>query len=148
MEILGTKISNFLIFVCVGFMLFLLFCALCLNHVSVNEMGVFYNAGNGTMWTQETPGWYITWPWPWVQEITADLRPMKVELSYTGARLVNAKLIRFRKEGWLDYVKLQGFSAPNGSVLLGYAYSGRQFSFLEILEEPDKEQSPDQKKVN
>lgn len=122
--------------VVVGLFFFYLFCV---NHVAVNEMGIFYNAANGGMWTRETPGWYVTWPYPWVEEITIDLRPRKISID-SDARLVNAKLVRFRKEGWQEYVRRQGFNSPSEKILLGYAYAGREFSFVEVLEEPDRAQ--------
>jgi len=120
-----------------SFIFGLAFYGLCVNHINVNEMGGWYDAGNGAIWTNDKPGWYVTKPYPWVHEITVDLRPRKIEIT-SNARLVNAKMVRFKREGFDEYIKRQGFTAPADDVLLGYAYSGRNFDFIEILEEPDK----------
>lgn len=115
---------------------FFLFYFLFLNHVSVNELGVAYNASNGNMVAQEHPGWYLTSPLTRVAYL--NLLPERVEIP-SSAKVINAKMVRFKKEGWREYVEIQGFgydlNTTQSSAMLGYAFSGKDWPFLEITEE-------------
>ncbi len=114
----------------------ILFYLFCLNHISVNEIGIQYNSSNGKLTVQTNAGWYITSPF--VRVATIETIPIRVQIL-SGANLVNQKLVRFKPEGALDFVAHQGFSYyifPSGldNILVGYAFSGKPYSFLEILE--------------
>ena len=108
----------------------------CLNHVDINEIGVAYNSVGGKVWIQDHPGWYLTSPTVEVATITT--LPLKVEIP-TEAKIINAKMVRFNPAGIDEFIRLQGFSYfTNQSMqsnLLGYAYSGRQFPFLEVIQD-------------
>ena len=114
-----------------------LFYMFCLNHVAVTDIGVAYNSLNGDIKVQSTPGWYVTSPF--VRVCTMSTLPILVRIP-SSSRIINQKLVRFRPEGAVAFVKLQGFSVTIGpqleNILLGYAYSGEKYEFLEILEEP------------
>ena len=135
---------------CAPFFLFF-FWLFFLNHIAVQEIGISYNSWNGRIVVQEQPGWYITNIF--VRVASVSTLPIQVCLN-SGARILNCKLVRFKKEGVEEFVRDQGFhyyentnwgwgdvtnctpsciGLPN--ILKGYAYSGRRYSFLEILEE-------------
>lgn len=124
-----------------GFLLVLLanigYYFLCLNHVSINEIGVAYDSRNGSIAVQH-PGWHITHPL--VRATTITLLPLRVDGPYqTSARgVINVKLVRFRPERIEDFIKTQGFQYMGGycekSIFAGYAFSGKEYSFLEILQ--------------
>lgn len=122
------------------------FYIFCLNHVEINEIGVAYNSIGGNVWVQDHPGWYVTSPMVKVTCITT--LPMKVTIP-SDARVINTKIVRFRPEGIDDFIRLQGFSysyGENGGIentLMGYAFSGKQFSFLEIVQDSGDEKTDD-----
>lgn len=122
-----------LLIICPGFWL------LCLNHVSVTNIGVAYNSLNGDIHVQPHPGWYVTSPFVRVAHLST--LPMRVQIP-SDAKIINQRMVRFRAEGAIDFVKLQGFSwelsAKQENIMLGYAFAGKEYSFLEILEEPSK----------
>jgi hypothetical protein len=111
-----------------------LFYIFCLNHVSLNHVGIAYNSADGSVSTQH-PGWHRTSPF--VRVMAPSVLPFVVKIP-SKARLVNQRLVKFNPDGAVDFVKEQGFEWLNDqefeSVMLGYAYSGRQFPFIEILE--------------
>ncbi|MBI4119995.1 MAG: hypothetical protein HY454_00875 [Parcubacteria group bacterium] len=117
-----------------------LFWLACLNHVSVNEIGIAYDSMSGRVWPQTQAGWYMTTPFVRVAYITT--LPVRVTIP-SEARVMVSKLVRFKIEGLEDYIRLQGFSYLLGStfenILLGYAFSGNTYSFLEIMQEPTAE---------
>lgn len=116
------------------------FWLLCLNHVSVNHIGVAYDAMGGEITVQKTPGWYTTTPMTRVTYIQTT--PITVTIP-SGAKLIISKVVRFKPEGIEDYIRLQGFgysmNSELQSVLLGYAFSGKTYSFLEIMQEATPE---------
>lgn len=118
------------------FVSLLLFWLLFLNHVGVNEVGVAYNSWNGEITVQKRAGWHITSPL--VKVVTISTLPMRVELP-TSAKVINAKIVRFKPEGAIEFVKMQGFSYLLDDhlpwTLMGYAFSNREQPFLEIMEE-------------
>jgi len=111
-----------------------LFYLLCLNHVSINHVGIAYNSRDGTVEAQH-PGWHLTSPF--VQVMSPSVLPFIVKIP-SKARLVNQRLVKFNPDGAVDFVKEQGFEWLNDqefeSVMLGYAYSGKKFPFLDIIE--------------
>jgi len=117
----------------VVFVVTFLFWVLFLNHVGINEIGVAYNSWDGSITVQDEPGWYVTTP---VTLVTSfDMLPMKVELP-SNAMVVNTKIVRFKKEGVQEYIRMQGFSWFNNdlrNVLMGYAFTNKEYPFMEIL---------------
>jgi hypothetical protein len=113
------------------------FYFLCLNHVGVNQLGVAYDPIGGQIAKQKVPGWYITGPFVRVAYI--DILPIRVTIP-SAAKVINTRLVRFRAEGLDEYIKLQGFgydlTTSLENILMGYAFSGREYPFLEIMEEP------------
>jgi hypothetical protein len=114
-----------------------LFYIFCLNHVSLNHVGIAYNSSDGTVTVQQ-PGWHRTSPFVRVANIST--LPLVVRIP-SEARLVNQRLVKFNPDGAIEYVKEQGFSwiteQEFQSIMLGYAYSGKEFAFLDILEKND-----------
>jgi hypothetical protein len=113
-----------------------LFWLLCLNHVGVTNVGIAYNSINGTLLVQNRPGWYVTSPFVSVAHMST--LPMRVTIP-SEARIINSKIVKFKPEGAVDFIKMQGFSVQLSSeqenIMMGYAFSGQTFSFLEIVEE-------------
>ncbi len=107
------------------------------DHISPNHIGIAYDALSGVAWLQEKPGWYLTLPSTFVMRM--DIRPMRVTIL-SFANTINSKLVRFRFKEWRDYVAHQGFGYMfpyrQEFTMVGYAYSGEKYLFLEILEEP------------
>ena len=107
---------------------------LCLNHVSINHVGIAYDSKSGLVSTQN-PGWHQTTPF--VRVTTISTLPFIVKIP-SQARLVNQRLVRFNPEGSVDFIKEQGFAWLDDqtfeSIMLGYAYSGKKFPFIEIIE--------------
>lgn len=118
----------------------LLFYILCLNHISVNHAGVAYNSLNGKLTVQSNAGWYITSPL--VKVVSLNLLPVFVEIP-SNAKVVNRKLVRLKLENILDFVKIQGFgyelNTGQNNIMMGYAFSGKEFSFIEIVQESGPE---------
>lgn len=116
--------------------LLFLFWLFCLNHVSITNIGVAYNSFTGDITVQRTPGWYVTSPF--VRVVDLSTLPMRVTIP-SDATIINSKIVRFNPDGAIDFVKRQGFSYTLGTqqetVMLGYAFSGKPFTFLDILEE-------------
>lgn len=110
-----------------------------LNHININELGVFYDSGNGKLTVETNAGWYRTSPM--VQEINISLVPFKVHpliLSH-DANIINEKIIRFNMNGIGDFIKREGFGYMTStyfqSLLTSYAYSNQKYSFLDIVQE-------------
>jgi hypothetical protein len=107
-----------------------------LNHVSINEVGVSFHSGTGKLEIQPHPGWYVTSPL--VKVVTISTVPEVVHIP-SMANVINTKIVRIKPEAITDYVKLQGFSynlgASQNNILMGYAFSGQTYSFLEIVQQ-------------
>ena len=118
----------------------LLFWILFLNHTSINEIGIEYNALNGEISLQETPGWYATSPLVRVTYIST--LPFKVRVP-SRAKVIVAKMVMFNPIGIKEYIRMQGFDYALNSdlhnVFLGYAYSGHEYSFMTIIQETTQE---------
>jgi hypothetical protein len=125
------------------FLSLFIFWLLWLNHVGVNEIGITYNSLNGRVTVQENPGWYITNPC--VREVNISTLPIRLTIP-SSANVIVTRMARFRKEGAIDFVNLQGFeyrlSSSFENILLGYAFSGETYSFLEIIQEAGPEKTP------
>lgn len=111
-----------------------------LNHVGVNNIGLAYNSIDGKVTVQMTPGWYMTSPTTLVAQIST--LPITVAIP-SEARVIVAKVVRFRPENALDFVNIQGWEYSMGSslgnIFLGYAFSGEEYPFLEIMQEASSE---------
>ena len=143
--------------VCLAAALVIAFYFFFTNHIGIQEFGVAYDSWTGEVTIQKT-GWHITGPQ--VQVAPVSTLPIQVCLN-SGARLLNCKLVRFKESGIQDFVKEQGFhyygntswGQQNGcasscagmaNILKGYAYSGKPWPFLEILEEISPQKSTPQ----
>ena len=117
-----------------------LFYLLCLNHTEINEIGVAYNALDGKITVQEQPGWYQTSPFVKVAYIST--LPIKVRIP-SEAKVLVTKVVSFNPKGIDEFIRLQGFSYQMNSgmdnILLGYAFAGSPFPFLNILQESTQE---------
>jgi hypothetical protein len=118
----------------------LLFWIVFLNHVDINEVGIAYNSIGGKVWVQSKPGWYVTPPTVRVATITT--LPLTVTIA-SEAKVINTKIVRFNPDGIDEFIRLQGFSYFSNqsieNVLLGYAYSGQKWPFLEVIQESGNE---------
>lgn len=120
----------------------ILFWMCFLNHIGINEFGLAYNSWSGQITIQDKPGWYLTSPLTFVSNFST--LPMKVTIP-SNAAVINTKIVRFKKEGVEEYIRLQGFSwfdSSFESVLMGYAFSGKQYPFLEVMQEAGPETIP------
>jgi hypothetical protein len=112
-----------------------IFYCCCLNHTEINSIGLAYNSLDGTLTVQSTPGWYFTNPFIRVAYIST--LPMNVTIP-SDAQVIVAKIVRFKPQGVNEYVRLQGFSyslkTSLNNTLLGYAFSGKEYPFLEIMQ--------------
>jgi hypothetical protein len=112
----------------------------CLNHVDVTNVGIAYNSVDGTVTVQTHPGWYRTSVMTRVTELS--LLPMRVTIP-SEATIINSKIVRFNPDGAVDFIKRQGFAwdlkTKQENIMLGYAYSGQKFPFMDILEQGTSE---------
>ena len=116
------------------------FYTLCLNHIEVNEIGVTYNAWNGNVSVQDHPGWYTTSPF--VKVVALSTLPHRVMIP-SSAVIINTKIVRFKKEGVHEFIRMQGFSYTLSqsleNILMGYAFSNKEYPFLEVMQEAGPE---------
>ena len=136
----GSDFSALAFFFSLFFFLYLPF----LNHVDINELGIAYDSLTGTVTLQQEPGWYSTSPFVRVAYINT--LPIRVIIP-SNAAVINQKVVRFKEEGIDDFIRLQGFSYSLNSslsnILLGYAYSGKTWPFLEVMQEGGPESFSD-----
>ena len=129
-------IKKLILFVALPLALILGFYVLCCNHVSANQIGVKFDSLSGEVSLQAHPGWYVTSPF--VKTVSLSTVPMVVHVP-SAAKVINTKVVRLVPENILNFVKIQGFSYDLGhgleGILMGYAFSGQKFSFLEIVQE-------------
>ena len=134
------KIWKIVIGLAIPVVLLLVFFLVCWNHVHINEIGVAYNSMNGKVTIQDNPGWYLTNPF--VQIVNISTLPHAVHIP-SGAMVINAKIVRFKKEGIEEFIRLQGFSyslsTSLDNILMGYAFSGKDYPFLEVMQEAGPE---------
>ncbi|MFA5051855.1 MAG: hypothetical protein WC544_02205 [Patescibacteria group bacterium] len=111
-----------------------------MNHTSVNQIGICYDAGNGKIWTQEVPGWYWTNPLVKVAYITT--LPVRVTVP-SEAKVIVSKMVRFKPEGLDEFIRLQGFSYYQNieNIFLGFAYADKEYPFLEVIQTMTQENS-------
>jgi hypothetical protein len=108
----------------------------CLNYVGPDKIGVTYNMKTGVTEVQKDKGFIVT-PF-YIRATTFPLNPIEVSIM-SKAKVINSKLVRFRPEGIEEFTKLHGFEYGLEhhfkDILLGYAYSGREWTFLEVIDE-------------
>ena len=111
--------------------------AMFTDHVPPGYAGIAYDSVSGIVTIQEKPGWYLTSPLTCVMRV--DTKPMRVT-PISLANIITSRLVRFKKEGATEFLKLQGFGYMypfrQKLIMVGYAYSGREYSFIEVLETP------------
>jgi hypothetical protein len=107
-----------------------------LNHVSVNEVGIAYNSISGEIKEQRHPGFYVTSPATIVGYLST--LPTKVTIP-SDAKIINSKIVKFNPDYLNEFIKDQGFkwglSNSQESIFLGFAYSGKKYPWLEIVQE-------------
>ncbi len=120
------------------------FYIFCLNHVSPNEIGVAYNSWDGSLKIQPV-GWHRTSAM--VKVTCLPTIPVQVDINQGlnyDRRVITAKIIQLNTNGIVELIKLQGFSYHLGAsfqyIMSGYAYSGKQYPFLDIIQEANQEQ--------
>lgn len=112
-----------------------MFWILCLNCVKFGTIGIAYNYYTGKVSTQKRLGWHFTSPSVKVSYIS--LLPMKLIIP-SMAKVISYKMVKFNPDGIDEFIKLQGvdFTAYDiENILLGYAFSSRRYTFLDIIEE-------------
>lgn len=126
-----------------AFLLLILSYALFLNHVGVNHVGVAFNTLNGELYVQQESGWYVTSPLVRVVELST--LPMAVHVP-SDAKVINTKIVKLKGDGVINFVRLQGFGyylkQSQENIMMGYAFSGQDFSFLEVVQEGGLENAP------
>lgn len=132
MKIIRTSLSFLLpIAIFGGILYYLLF----LDYVGINKVGIAWNSSTNKITVQE-PGWHKTSFDEFV--FCLPTTPIVVTLP-SKAKVVNSKLVRFRKEGAEQFVDIQGFGWYSDqdfeNVMLGFAFSGKKYPFLEVIGE-------------
>jgi hypothetical protein len=124
----------------ITFLFFFFFWIFCLNHTSVNQVGIAYNSLNGEITIQNTPGWYRTGALVKVAYVSTI--PIKVTIP-SNAKVIVSKMVKFNPTGINEFIQLQGFSYSINSslenIMLGYAFSGNNYSFLDIIQDANQE---------
>ena len=122
---------------------FFFFWLFWLTHISVNSIGITYNSMDGQVDVLENPGFYINSPFVLIVDIST--LPIRVTIP-SDAKVIVTKMVRFKVEGAVDFVNLQGFGYELNrsleNIFLGYAFSGEEYSFLEIIQEAGQEKTP------
>ncbi len=90
----------------------------------------------GEIQPQKDKGFIVT-PF-YIRTTTFPTNPIEVSII-SKAKVINSKLVRFKPEGIEEFIKLHGFEYNTQqhfkAILLGYAYSGREWPFLEVIDE-------------
>lgn len=132
-----TKIlTGIIAIICIAILGATLFYIMCLNHVGIGEVGVVYDPIKSSLTLQTQPGWYRTSILSRV--VCLNTLPTVVHLP-SDAKVINTKIVRLIPEHADEFVKTQGFSyslrSAEENILMGYAFSGKTFPFLEIVQE-------------
>lgn len=117
---------------------FVLFWMFCLNHVSISHVGIAYDSRSGALTAQTNAGWYMTSPFVRVSEVS--ILPARISIDgVSSSRIViNDKIVRYvlDSESIKELVEYEGFHYQYfAHHLTPYAYSGKKYSFFEILQE-------------
>ncbi len=116
----------------------LLFWLLFLNHVSISHVGIAYDSRNGELTAQTNAGWYLTAPFVRVSEVSTLPARISIDGRFPSAVAINDKIVRYvlNQESIKELVKYEGFHYQYWPQnLIPYAYSGKKYSFFEIVQE-------------
>jgi len=115
-----------------------LFWLLCLNHVSISHVGITYDSRSGALTAQTNAGWYLTSPFVRVSEVSTLPARISIDGVSSSKIVINDKIVRYvlNQESIKELVEYEGFHYQYfPSHLTPYAYSGKKYSFFEILQE-------------
>jgi hypothetical protein len=134
------SLNIFLVLIAVTIVFLFFFWIFCLNHTSVNQIGVAYNSYNGEIKVQDKPGWYRTGVLVKVAYVST--LPVKVTIP-SEAKVIVSKMVKFNPAGVNEFIQMQGFSYNMNSslsnIMLGYAFSGNTYSFLDVIQDANAE---------
>lgn len=136
----------------IGFVFLILFSTYLtnMNWLEPTQIGITKNVFTGTIGIQNRAGLHLTPIYVFVARI--DTRPIRVSIE-SDSRSASAKLVQFKSEYWQTFVKTEGWRYYWWSnrisfnlgyrvehrgmkdVLRGYAYSNKQYPFIDIVEE-------------
>lgn len=130
--------------------LLLTFYLACVHYTDIHQAAIVWDRFSGQMNIDTVPGFNISAPWTKVVKV--ETRPQRVCVT-SATKSFNCKLVKFvpgmykellRVEG-LHYYWLYNRISFNGGyseeyrgvrdLLRGYAFSGKQYPFISILEE-------------
>lgn len=121
-----------------------LFYALFVTYVEQHTLPYKFDRLTGEVTILERTGYIVTPPFI-VEVKSIDLRPHQVMIKVghsqsdtANKRVLNAKLVQFKKEGFFEFIKLHGLQNGNVSEILKiYAYDSeeRDFPFLKVESE-------------
>lgn len=132
----------------------IIFRAGFVSFVDSYELGYSYNKFTGEIKVLDRTGYFVINPWKTTIH-TIDTRPMQIRIEANN-RVLNAKLVRFRPEGLIQFIELHGRGdyAQSGTstgtgnlanILMSYAYENygstkyneiileNKYKFLDIL---------------
>jgi hypothetical protein len=122
----------------------------CIHYTEAYQVAITWNWITGNAHLNKDGGFHFT-P-PWVEASRIDIRPQRVCITST-ARAYNCKLVQFDPRGYREFLTTQGFhyywlnnriSWNSGyddeyrgmrDLLRGYAFSGKTYPFLTVLQE-------------
>lgn len=125
--------------------------ALSVNYLEPQERGLTWNVASGELGVQARAGWHAHPPWVLVSVV--DIRPARVCITTSARAVLNCKLVRFVPEHYRTFISVQGFGfywwanrfsfnfgyreeyRGMRDILRGYAFSSKQYPFIEVLEE-------------
>ncbi len=121
---IGSLISFFALLI-IG----LIFRMMFITFVDNYELGYQFDKSNGSITVLPRTGYFIRNP-IYIKIHTIDLRPMQVRIEANN-RVLNAKLVRFRPEGLMQFIALHGrgdYDAPVSSSNSSSRYASNNFS--------------------
>lgn len=153
MELMGIRMSNWLIALCISVLIIFIalagFMATCVNFVDNYEVGYRFDTFGekaGKIEVLPRTGYFVTWPYK-TKIHTIDGRPMQVCISSIN-RVLNCKLVQFNPKGIDLFLSWHGRSDYDNSgttqypsllnqILMAYAYegSGKEYPFLTVIRE-------------
>lgn len=116
----------------------MMFWILCLNHVGSFNVAITYNSLDGKIGYQTNSGWHITSPFVRTSEVPSGAGRISISGLNSSSSILNDKIVKFvlTPEALAELVKIETFHyAYTHHTLTPYAYSGKKFSFFEILDE-------------
>lgn len=107
----------------------LIFRIVFVTFVDNYELGYQYDKSNGSITVLPRTGYFVRNP-IYIKIHTIDLRPMQVRIEANN-RVLNAKLVRFKPEGLMQFIALHGrgdYDAPSSSSNTQSGYTSNTFS--------------------